>query len=113
MKRIVLLLLVLFNIQLVFSVPDSSFIDFHPLQVGNYWEYQLEILDHFEATQEYSYFSIEVIGDTLMQNGKSYSKIIKETIPPSSKNTLYLERIDSTNSNIYRYAEEKDFLIDT
>lgn len=70
---------------------------FYPLQIGNKWLYKNSL---YEVGTEptITYFSKEVIGDTLMENGKNYF-VIKEW------GNIYYERFDSTTNEIIRYMD--------
>jgi hypothetical protein len=92
-----------------FAQADSlkGFLEFFPLQNGDYWEYTSWSLDMYAEPQyDSSVFSVEVIGDTLLANGFEY-KILHEKfiypaayIPDSSND---FERIDSSNGCVYVY----------
>ncbi len=76
--------------------PPVDTTDFFPLQIGNYWEYAAFTADG------YVYFSIAVIGDTIMPNGKNY-KIFAEKYfyNPNYYSYIWFFRKDSGNA--YRY----------
>jgi hypothetical protein len=96
------------------SVEDA--IRYYPLHTGNYWKYEEYYEDPLTFEYNYSYHSIEVIGDTLL-NGKSYKILKEKNIPDKGGYSLDYERIDSTAANVYRYCETvmpaKEYLIDS
>lgn len=76
------------------DVPDySKYFDYYPLDIGNYWEY---------GNVNESFFSVEVIGDTIFQN-KEY-KILEEIYFSGTQDTIYrYERLDSSTSCIISF----------
>ena len=94
MKRILFFTLLLFN--LLFGQVDTTALRFYPLQTGNYWEYEEVFIDWPIPMYSYSYYSLEVLGDTTLPNGLSYKTIVKKDIPYSSIPEYRFERIDST-----------------
>ena len=76
---------------------QESLAEYYPLQVGNKWLYKTSTYD-VGTTPTISYHTKEVIGDTLMDNGKKYF-VIKEG------NSTYFERFDSTTNEIIRYND--------
>lgn len=119
MRNTTILIVFLLNLDYAFSQSDSTLLSYYPLQIGNYWEYQGEIRELDDGTSEYSYFSLEVVSDTLMSNGNIYKKLVKKTIPDTSTHQFFFERQDSVSSNIYRYGftaldgDQNDFIIDS
>jgi hypothetical protein len=82
----------------------SEYIDYYPLDIGNYWEYW---------SGDVPRFSLEVISDTMI-SGKMYRVIKDESL--LSQNIEYrYERVDGYNAVVYRYfpLEEKEMLIDS
>jgi len=76
--------------------PPIDTTDFFPMQIGNYWEYAAFTADG------YVYFSTAVIGDTIMNNGKTY-KIFAEKrfYNPDYYSYIWFFRKDSGNA--YQY----------
>ncbi len=70
---------------------------FYPLQIGNKWLYKNSLYE-VGTVPTITYFSKEVIGDTLMDNGKKYF-VIKEW------GNIYYERFDSATNEIVRYMD--------
>lgn len=82
----------------------SEYLDYYPLDVGNYWEYW---------TTNLPSFSLEVISDTLIL-GQTYR--ILEYKSFSSQYTEYrYERVDEYYTLVYRYfpSEQKEMIIDS
>ena len=106
MKNISLFCLLI--ISSLHSQIDSTALSFYPLNIGNYWEYELIFIDP-SWTWEYSYESKEVIGDTLMPNGKLYYVIETKSIPDTSYTSYEYQRIDSLLANVYGYFSNYGF----
>jgi len=70
---------------------------FYPLQIGNKWLYKNSLYEVC-TVPTITFFSKEVIGDTLMANGKKYF-VIEEW------NNIYYERFDTTTNEIVRYND--------
>lgn len=72
---------------------NSKYFDYYPLDIGNYWEYGNEIE---------SFFSVEVINDTFIQN-KKYN-VLREIYFSGNQDTVFrFERLDSSTSCILAY----------
>lgn len=80
------------------------YLDYYPLEIGNYWEY-------WSDTKPY--FSAEVISDTTIA-GKKYA-IIKEKYFFSQNIYYRYERVDKLNALVYRYFPwaQKEMIIDS
>jgi hypothetical protein len=82
----------------------SEYLDYYPLDIGNYWEYW-----HGDSPL----FSLEVISDTTI-SGKIYRVIRYKSL--TSQNTDYsYERVDEYNAMVYRYFPFylKEMIIDS
>jgi hypothetical protein len=89
-KTTILFILITFG----FATAQVDTTDWFPMQTGNYWEYMAwDIMGP-------KYFSIRVLGDTLMLNGKEYKIFYKKYFNISSEGTWY-DRRDS--NKVYRY----------
>ena len=100
MKRIITIqiLLMFLNINAQIN-PVKDALNYYPLHIGDFWQYQF-IYSKFEIFHEdTSIIHREVIGDTLMPNGKKYF-IVHEFYPYPPKRYL---RIDSTNTILYAF----------
>ncbi len=104
MKRALLLLI--FFPSIAFAQEDSlkAMLQYYPLQEGNYREY-LEISRNSEPPFETDslYFSIEVMGDTLLANGLYYKNMQYCNFYDRQTVTAVFERIDSASGDVFRY----------
>lgn len=82
MKKIFLISLIAIN----FSVAQVDTTDWFPMQTGNYWEYMAWTGDGPK------YFSVKVMGDTLMPNGKEYKIFYKKYFDTSSDFTWFFRK---------------------
>ena len=108
---IILLLFVLSTSAI--SQPDTSVFKYYPLEIGNAWAYNVYEYDIYP--DEY-YYSVEVIGDTILSNNKSYKVIKKDEIFPPYNPRYYYERVDSITGNVYQYsssAPNKEIFLDS
>lgn len=82
----------------------SEYLDYYPLDIGNYWEYW---------TTNLPIFSLEVISDTLI-SGRMYKVVERTSLNTQAKEFKY-ERVDNYNAVVYRYfpQEEKEMMIDS
>lgn len=88
-----------------FALQDFSvYLDYYPLDIGNYWEYW---------SGNSPGFSAEIISDTMI-SGKIY-RIIKEESLVSQNIEYRYERVDEYNALVFRYfsLEEKEMVIDS
>jgi hypothetical protein len=117
MKKATILVLLLNKLTL--SQIDTIALSFYPLQSGNYWEYSAVFLDwSFPPTYTYTYYSLEVLGDSILPNGKTYKILLNNNLSNTSDSSYIFERIDSVTANVYRYEPsfgypESEFLIDS
>ena len=121
MKKFMILILfifILFQNKSILAQIDTTSLSLYPLHTGNYWEYS-EILCDTPFICDTTYFSLEVIGDTLLPNDKLYKIILKKSIPDSNNFREFIyERVDSATANVYRYydkwgLENNEYLIDS
>jgi hypothetical protein len=105
MKKIFLFLLLV--VTKGFSQIDSTALSFYPLTTGNYWEYKETLFEYPYIFGEH-YFYVQVTGDTLLTNGKTY-KIIKKEYLDSLYIDYYYERVDSITGNVFRYNDRYPF----
>jgi len=87
-----------------FSQTVDSTLAFYPLQTGNYWEYMRVNYNPSTLGRDTSYYSIEVIGDTIMSNNIQYKVLIKKSIPDTLTSVYFFERVDSITCNTYLYS---------
>ncbi len=102
------LLILIASLPTIAQVPDSV-LAYYPLHTGNYWEYT-EFASEWDYLYWQRYFCLEVTGDTLMENGKSYKILQKQYIPDTLETTYYFERVDTLTGNIFRYCNKYDFI---
>jgi hypothetical protein len=70
------------------SIPDSSF---YPLQVGNLWQYRF--------SPQTPVYTMSVVGDTVLLNGKKYYAVKRNfNFSPSFYPEIRYERIDSNGT---------------
>jgi hypothetical protein len=102
--------------QILFSQSDTTYLSYYPLHTNNYWQYYEYIEDYIPPMYQIKYYSIEVLGDTLLPNGKEY-KILEKTYLDTSQYSFYLyERIDTLSGNVYRYSTfhpNDEYLLDS
>jgi len=86
-----------------FYPQDDSLFLYYPLQVGNKWQFK---------NAGSSVWLREVIGDTILPNGKKYSIIID---PAGEYPYRFFERVDSINFSIYRFEpyDSSEVIIDS
>jgi len=93
MKKIIFLAII--GTYIIYGQTDSlDILRYYPMQVGNKWLYeQYNYFDEFDG-----YFTVEIIGDTIMPNGKTYFIFS----PYMSR----FERIDTTNLSVNLYITQ-------
>ncbi len=107
MKKGFLLILII-SLPVIAQVPDSV-LAYYPLHTGNYWEYT-EIASEWNHIYWQRYFCLEVTGDTLLENGKSYKILQKQYIPDTLETTYYFERVDTLTGDVFRYCSKYEFI---
>lgn len=90
---------------------------YYPLQTSNYWEY-MNYYSYWPYEEDSSFFSVEVVGDTIMPNNKEYKILVYKSIPLNSFISISLDRIDSSTACTYRYSDDiifpdKEYLFDS
>lgn len=83
----------------------SEYLDYYPLDIGNYWEY------YQGSTPLYS---IEIVSDTTVNNQHYFVSVFK-SLPGGSYIEIGFERIDSNSALVYRYFPyyEMEMIIDS
>jgi hypothetical protein len=93
MKKIKnIILFSLFAVSLTAAQVDTT--DWFPMQTGNYWEYMAGTI------MGPKYFSVKIIGDTLMPNSKEYKIFYKKYFDTSSDFVWYFRK---DSNKVYRY----------
>jgi hypothetical protein len=115
MKKIYLLVLFI-ALNTIYAQPDSitEAMKYYPLDKGNYWEYYSAYgSDPFHYTLGSSYW-LEVVGDSIFTNGKSY-KIINKGYFGNKSISMIFERIDSIDASVYRFdvGKKTEYKIDS
>jgi len=89
------LLFIIATIKIVTAQVDTT--DWFPMQTGNYWEYMAW------TGEGPKYFSIKVIGDTLMPNNKEYKIFYKKYFETTSNWTWYFRR---DTDKVFEYFQD-------
>ena len=119
--KYIFLCILLISLNLTYA-QDSLFtaLSFYPLNNGDYWEYREDFWDYSFPPFYYdsSFYSIQVIGDTILSNNLKYKILEKRKIPDNDQPFYFFERIDSSTANVYRYCEDywlpnNEYLIDS
>ncbi len=92
----------------LFAQVDSlkELLNYYPLRTGNYWEYQSYWEQMPFPPTDSSSYSVEVTGDTLLENGHIYKILSIKDISPYNYQYSRLERIDSLTGCVYRYIND-------
>ena len=94
------------TVNTLFNMQDFSiYLDYYPLEIGNYWEYW---------TVNNPAHSIEIVSDTLIGSLNYYVSVFKSLSSNIYTETRY-ERIDTFNALVFRYfpMEEEEMVIDS
>lgn len=94
------------TVNIVFTLQDFSiYLDYYPLEIGNYWEYWYHNLPSH---------SVEIVSDTLIGN-LNYYVAIYNNLPSGTYIETRYERVDEYNALVYKYfpLEEKEMIIDS
>jgi hypothetical protein len=97
------------------SLPvPQEILEYYPLAIGNKWVFGSSTFNSYpQPNYSYTIVKKEVIGDSIAPNGKKYFLIEDQT----NWNFLVLERIDSAEGKVYRFADfpglpNDEFLVD-
>ncbi len=97
-KNVILISLFVFS----YTTAQVDTADWFPMQTGNYWEYMA-----WDSPPKY--FSIKVIGDTLMPNGREYKIFYQKYFAISSENITYFRK---DSNRVYEYFGYPTFCTD-
>lgn len=113
MKKIFIIKLFIVSLILSQSNDINDALQFFPLHIGDYWQYK--VTRNPFGIQDSNWIGYkEVIGDTIMQNGKKYFIIKEDRLPIQHYYKPYFIRVDSNTANVYKYNYEgKEVLIDS
>ncbi len=87
----------------------SEALKYYPLQNDDYWEYIEYIWDYINLENDSSFYLIEVTGDTILSNNKSYKILTRKNIPFDGYIFRTYERVDSETACLYRYINDTTF----
>jgi len=102
MKKVIFFLLLSFIPRINYAQVDSIK-SFFPLQVGNYWLYQ--VTQYFLFDTSYGYAYTEVLKDTTIENKLFYKVKIPFNVKPIVLDSIRYFRYDSSSSSIIEYSE--------
>lgn len=97
----------------IYSQTDSlkDLLNFYPLQIGNYWEYRI-INEQMPYPSDSVAYSIEVKGDTTLDNNLSYKILAYQDIYPNHYKYYEYVRIDSVTGSVFRYYKDSSLAND-
>ena len=106
MKKYIIFLI--FFPTILYSQSDSLkvMLSYYPLQIGNYWEYLTYSEEIPYPPTDSIFYSIEVMGDTTLENGHKYEILLQKKIYPNNKISFNYDRIDSSTGCVYRYIND-------
>ncbi|MDQ7818184.1 MAG: T9SS type A sorting domain-containing protein [Melioribacteraceae bacterium] len=92
-------------------------LEYYPLNTGNYFEY-LSISQQMPYPADSSGYSIKVLNDTTLENGKRYKILQYKDILKYYSTYYKYERVDSTTGAVYRFnknlsSQNKEYKIDS
>ena len=82
-------------------------LSYFPLNTGNKWRYEKNIYDSQFGDTTTTFINVEVLGDTIMPNGKKYREVSGFGDILSPEETAYV-RIDTANLEVYYYNPNFD-----
>jgi hypothetical protein len=105
------LILLIFLASLTFAQIDSltEALKYYPLQNGNYWEYMDYYFSYNPYEEDSSFYSLEVSGDTVLSNGKTYKVLLRKSIPFNGYTGRQYTRVDTLTACVYYYTTEPVF----
>ena len=101
--KVLAILIVLFIVLPSLSQIDTTSLNFYPLHDHNYWQYLEYSWELWTPNSWISYYSIEVLGDTVLANGKKYKILERVNLDSIQSKYKYFERIDTLTCNVYAY----------
>ncbi|MBK7103676.1 MAG: T9SS type A sorting domain-containing protein [Ignavibacteriae bacterium] len=118
MKKIIILIFLNLNIIFPQNNELNEAILYYPLHIGDYWKYSLTKSHLAGSNYEHvGYASIEIVGDTVLENGKRYFQKKFENMNNyyvlDHLKTKYL-RIDSTSGIVYgKSTTDDEYVVDS
>ena len=114
--KTILIFVILINSLPSLSQTDTTALSYYPLHKNNYWQYLKFEQELWTPDTWTSYYSIEVLGDTILPNGKSYKILERVSLDSLQPSYSYFERIDTLTCNVYYYnfrADSQEILINS
>jgi hypothetical protein len=102
-KSFLPVLILLFSACNAYSQVDSA-LAFYPLAKGNFWQYRSTHTDNGSTDRQTRYYSLEVVGDTLLPNGKTYFQIQNSGYQRAQPR---FQRVDSSTSQVFAFDTAK------
>jgi len=117
MKKVIIILLLSLNVVYSQSEELKEALKYYPLHIGDYWQFTLS-KDHIAGSsyEQIGISSIEIVGDTVLDNGIRYFKREVENMGNYILSQLVVEfiRIDSTSGLVYgNHGIDDEFIIDS
>ncbi len=105
------LFILIFTAGFTFAQTDTltEALKYYPLQTGNYWEYMDYYLSNNPYEEDSSFYSLEVSGDTVLSNGKTYKILLRKSIPFNGYTGKQYTRVDTLTACVYQYTTEPVF----
>jgi hypothetical protein len=88
---------------------SQSNLNYYPFNIGNKWVFREANTDWENPPSTINrIWKLEIVKDTILNNGKKYRQLLKSVYNPSAYNELIYERIDTLNQKVYRYNLNSD-----
>lgn len=113
MKNVIIIQFLFISIVFAQSNEIKEALKYYPIQIGDYWQYKVTRSPF--GVQDSAWIGYkEVVGDTIMQNGKKYFIIKEDRLPIEKYFKPYYVRIDSSTANVYKcISNEQEVMIDS
>ncbi len=117
MKKVLVILVISFNVLLSQTDSLNEALRYYPLHIGDFWQYEIE-KGHLASNNSDSIgiASFEIVGDTILENGKKYFHRIPEGTESHIMSILLTPfiRIDSSTGMVYgNNGTGDEFIIDS
>ncbi|MEW6193857.1 MAG: hypothetical protein AB1521_01710 [Bacteroidota bacterium] len=113
MKRFLLNILLLSSVS---SAQVENRLKFYPLHIGDFWQYRGTKTTMDRPDPDTTWICTrEILGDTIMANGKKYYQVSENKInnPDQLSPYNFFMRLDSLNGNIYQYIGNQEYIRDS
>ncbi len=107
--KVILLLAIVANFAFAQTDTLTEALKYYPLQTGSYWEYMDYYISYNPYEEDSSFYSLEVSGDTVLSNGKSYKVLLRKSIPFNGYTGKWYTRVDTLTACVYNYTTEPVF----